>query len=767
MSEDSPTLPAVFLSYAREDAEAAARIAGALRGFGIEVWFDQSELRGGDSWDAKIKKQIRECALFVAVVSSNSQRREEGYFRREWLLAVERKRDMAESRSFILPVIVDATKESEANVPEQFLKVHFTRLPGGEPTPQFVDQVKRLLQPSRASGSAPAAHSASAPVRHAAAKWPIFVAIAIVAAGGLWLWLARPSAPSATPTEPKVAEVTAPAAPKVDDKSIAVLPFANMSEDKDAGFFADGVHEDLLTNLALVPELKVVSRTSVMQYRATTKTIRQIGQELGVAYILEGSVRRAGNQVRVTGQLINTRTDEHVWAKNYDRDLTDIFSIQSALSQEIATALSAAISPETKKHLERRPTENAAAYELFLKTRNEYSVAPRGSLPAMKQAEERYKAVVDLDPKFAEAWGELAAIHAHYIFWGKDTTPARLALGEAAIAHARELAPDAPEIIEALGTYAYYAHRDYAAATALYARLAKLEPNNPQMHFSLGLVLRRQGHWAESLVEMRRALTLEPANFPFVSSMAEMLYHLRRWDELRAMRQRIYEMHPTLRNRLWTALNVESSITGTTAAFEAEWARLTPAERAQPVALYFRKQWAYTTRNTAEFRRLDALQPFCEEMEEADGAASDAAYYLYSLGDKAGAAARMAPFVAPLRRQATEEPGNPIAQQAWGFCQLLTGETENGLASLRTAMQLMPTANDAMDGPNYEYSYLEACALLGRNDEVLARLPALLQQPSLFPPATFRLDSGFDGLRDDPRFKAILSDPANLRAPLY
>jgi hypothetical protein len=246
-----------------------------------------------------------------------------------------------------------------------------------------------------------------------------------------------------------------------------------------------------------------------------------------------------------------------------------------------------------------------------------------------------------------------------------------------------------------------------------------------------------------------------------------MTYHLRRWDETRAMRKRMNELHPSLRNRLWTAMNVESSITGTTAAFEAEWARLTPAERAQPVALYFRKQWAYTTRNTAEFRRLDALQPFCEEMEEADGAASDAAYYLYSLGDKAGAAARMAPFVAPLRRQATEEPGNPIAQQAWGFCQLLTGETENGLASLRTAMQLMPTANDAMDGPNYEYSYLEACALLGRNDEVLARLPALLQQPSLFPPATFRLDSGFDGLRDDPRFKAIMSDPANLRAPLY
>ena len=769
MSEPSTTPRAVFLSYAREDAEAAARIAGALRGFGIEVWFDQSELRGGDAWDAKIKKQIRECALFIALVSGHSQRREEGYFRREWLLAVERKRDMAESRVFILPVIVDTTKEAEANVPEQFLKAHFTRLPGGEPTPQFVEVVKRLLQPAKSEGSAPAqvGHAAPAATRHAAPKWPIVVAIAIVAAGGAWLRLAKPSAPPVPPVEVKAPASAEAAVAKVDDKSIAVLPFSNMSEDKDAGFFADGVHEDLLTNLALVPELKVVSRTSVMQYRGTTKTIRQIGQELGVAYILEGSVRRAGNQVRVTGQLINTRTDEHVWAKNYDRNLTDIFSIQSALSQEIATALSAAISPETKKHLERRPTENAAAYELFLKTRNEYDVAPRGNLAAMKQAEERYKAVVDLDPKFAEAWAELAAIHAHYIFWGKDTTPARLALGEAAIAHARELAPDAPEIIEALGTYAYYAHRDYASANALFARLAKLEPNNPQMHFSLGLVLRRQGHWAESLVEMRRALTLEPANFPYVSSMAEMLYHLRRWDELRTLRQRIYEMHPTLRNRLWTAMNVESSITGTTAAFEAEWARLTPAQRAQPVALYFRKQWAFFNRNTDEVRRLDAQQPYCEEIEDADGGAGDAAYYLYSIGDKAGAAARVAPFVEQLRRQATDEPGNPVAQQAWGLCQVYLGQTENGLATLRTAMQLMPTANDAMDGPNYEYSYIEACALLGRNDEVLARLPAFMQLPTLFPPASIRIDSAFYGLRDDPRFKAIFADPANLRAPLY
>ena len=199
-----------------------------------------------------------------------------------------------------------------------------------------------------------------------------------------------------------------------------------MSEDKDNNaFFADGIHEDLLTNLALIPELKVISRTSVMQYRHTTKTTRQIGTDLGVAYVLEGSVRRAGNKVRVTGQLINARSDEHVWAKSYDRDLTDVFAIQVALSQEIASALSTVLSPQVQKLITRRPTDNTAAYDLYLKGRDVRNRSPSSSVAALREEEQLFKQAVELDPNFASAWGELSRVHALYAFWGLDASAAR------------------------------------------------------------------------------------------------------------------------------------------------------------------------------------------------------------------------------------------------------------------------------------------------------------------------------------------------------
>ncbi len=368
---------AVFLSYASQDAEAANRICEALRTAGIEVWFDQNELVGGDQWDAKIRGQIKSCALFMPVISANTEARREGYFRIEWKLAAQRTHAIADGIPFLLPIVIDATRDREALVPTEFQEVQWTRLPGGVATPQFVGQVKGLLEPERKyvekSGDLPSL-SPSITASKSPSKLPLLsmVVAAVIAVGAILFFVLKHG--------PKEKSAVIPTVAKVSNKSIAILPLANMSEDKDTGFFADGVHEDLLTNLALISELKVVSRTSVMQYRGTTKTIKQIGEELGVAYVLEGSVRRAGNKVRVTGQLINTRTDEHVWAKSYDRDLTDIFAIQADLSKEIASALETVISPQAKKFIERRPTENPVAYDFFLKGRNSRNVGRSGFL---------------------------------------------------------------------------------------------------------------------------------------------------------------------------------------------------------------------------------------------------------------------------------------------------------------------------------------------------------------------------------------------------
>jgi TolB-like protein len=450
MSEASPTR-GVFLIYAREDTDAARRIADALRGFGVEVWFDQSELRGGDAWDAKIKSQIRECALFVAIISSNTQARGEGYFRREWKLAIERTHDMAAGIPFLIPIVVDQTPESKALVPEEFMRVQWTRLAGGAPTAQFVERIRRLVErplglPENQARPGAATGAPSRKPGIPGWAWGLGAGVVIAVCA-----LLVNSHKAEAPVAPVVTVEPKPAAPepKSGDKSIAVLPFANMSDEKDNAFFTDGIQEDILTNLALVHELRVVSRTSVEQYRETKKPIRQIASELGVSYILEGSVRRAGSKVRVTGQLINAVTDEHVWAKAYDRDLTDIFSIQSELAQAIAAELKAALSPEEKAMLDHKPTENSEAYDLYLKARNFDGVEDIDKQQALLEQ------AVALDPTFARAWGDLADHYAQKAFNFHLGIDELMAKSKAAIDQAVHLAPDDPDVISSLGTYYY------------------------------------------------------------------------------------------------------------------------------------------------------------------------------------------------------------------------------------------------------------------------------------------------------------------------
>jgi TolB-like protein len=766
---------AVFLSYAREDADAARRIADALRAFGVEVWFDQAELRGGDVWDAKIKKQIRECALFMPVISGKTQARTEGYFRREWKLAVERTHDMAAGRAFIVPVVTDDTAEAEAAVPEEFMRVQWTRLPHGVPSPQFVEQVRHLLDaPLKGAGSptprAVSAHTAPtgrAPRKASPVPLVATVIVAAVAVGAAIYFARRAPAPPAAPvagTTPATAMPVKPSVAAVDGKSIAVLPLANMSEDKDTGFFADGVHEDLLTNLALVPELKVVSRTSVMQYRGTTKTIRQIGEELGVAYVLEGSVRRAGNRVRVTGQLINTRTDEHVWAKAYDKDLTDIFAIQSVLAQEIAGALSAAISPQTQKLLARRPTENLVAYDLYLRGRESRNRSRVGAA-GLAEAEKLFQGAVEQDAKFAAAWGELAVVHALNVFWGSDASAERLARGDAAIAKAAALAPEAPDVVRTIGTYAYYARRDYARATAQYTKLAQLQPNDPTVFSSLGLIQRREGRWAESLVNLRRATELDPANLSYLRSVLASVQHGRRWDDVRAVHQRLVALLPGDLYEQCAQADDEYAATGSLQAADALLGRLTPAERETPVVRYWRKSWAGDRDDYAEFKRLDQLQPTFEAEEPALSAVLAGTTYQMH-GDATLARARIAEAMADWQARAVREPANFKVWLYLSSFEAVLGHGEESVRLGHKAMEALPESRDALDGPNARLGLAWVYAMADRPDEALAELRHLLGVPSYGCPAQLRAMPAFAKLRNDPRFEALLREP-KFNQPLF
>ena len=578
----------------------------------------------------------------------------------------------------------------------------------------------------------------------------------MIAAASWWLWSHR----AVTATEPNV-----------NIKSIAVLPFANMSDDKDNSlFFADGMHEDILTNLALIRDLKVVSRTSVMQYRATTKPIRQIGQELGVAYLLEGSVRRAGNKVRVTGQLINARTDEHMWAKSYDRDLTDIFAIQAALSKEIAGSLQTALSPQETTFIERRPTENTAAYDLFLQARDTGNRATFG-IAALSKQEGFLEKAVELDPNFAAAWGALSVVHALHGFWGLDASEVRLAKARAASDRSVRLAPDSPDVIRALGTYYYYGYRDYTQAQTQYEKLARLQPNDPTVFSSLGLIQRRQGRWAESFSNLHKAAQLDPGNINFKRNLTASLISARRFEEAMTEQRRLIALlpqdaAPAARQTLFVFF-----ASGSTKEKDEWLAKLPAAQLDSPWTHDFRKLWAEILGDHTEFRRLDRLQPsFDENMfgrDRSEQALTAATIYAAN-GDPAGARARLENYLKALRDRLEREPSNARVWGQLGMMEAILGHKQDALRFVHKAAELIPESRDAMDGTSLSENLAFVYAWTGDKDRAIAELARLLRVPGS-PEINvhyMRRSARYTPLRGDPQFEALLNDPMN-NAPLF
>ncbi|HVU16007.1 MAG TPA: TIR domain-containing protein [Candidatus Didemnitutus sp.] len=765
---------AIFLSYAREDAPAVRRIAEALRAFGLEVWFDQNELRGGDAWDQKIRNQIKDCALFIPIISATTQTRTEGYFRREWRLAVDRTHDMAEGRTFLLPVVIDDLPENEAIVPEEFLKVHWTRI-SGAPSPEFVILVKQILDsPTKPSGrTRPPVASHSTPPAATTTKKPGFPAwawgVMVIFAAAIGVVVFRPkhdSGPVPAPTtaagETKPAEPAPASAPAhVEDKSVAVLPFENMSEEKDASaFFADGVHEDLLTNLSLIRDLHVVSRTSVMQYRGTTKSIRLIAQELGVAYILEGSVRRAGNKVRVTGQLIKAATDEHVWAEAYDRDLTDVFGIQAELSKAIAHALAAAISPAEKLLIERRPTDNLAAYDSYVKA-HQITQSPTDESAADKQVSDLLLEAVRLDPHFAIAWGELARHDAYMFFTETDTSPARLERAKNGIETAVRLAPDDPAVIESRGDYYYYAFRDYARAAEQYQRLAVIRPNDAVVFGSLALIHRRQGRMNECMVEFRRALELDPHNLRYLRSAEQVAAALNLYPEAKAFQEHILTLvadDVTERAALFT---LPFSVTGDIASVD-RWFAETKAPAGQENTLIFQKKgWLLSKGDVAGFIRLDQSQRYTDagviSRQQED---VFAAFAFAVAGDHAAARQRAEEVVTNALADLKSKPSAGMWEtlaQAYA----ILGRPQEARDAAQKGVDLVPETSDAITGPNLAIYRGAVLAWIGDKDAAIAELARLLRTPFGENLYNARTHPFWFPLHGDPRFEQVVHDLKN------
>ena len=296
------------------------------------------------------------------------------------------------------------------------------------------------------------------------------------------------------------------------EKSIAVLPFENRSEDKANAYFADGIQDEILTNLARIADLKVISRTSVMPYKTgIARNLREIGLQLGVAHLLEGSVQRAANRVRVNAQLIDTRTDAHLWAKTYDRDLADVFAIQSEIAKAIADQLQARLSPNEKAAIEKPPTTDLAAFDLYSRAKA-LVFSATNSQQDVRQAIELLNQAVTRDPSFFEAYCQLVYLHAFAYSTGIDHTAGRLALADAALQAAVRLRPNAGETHLARANYLYYGPRDYAGALAELETARRSLPNDPRIFELTGYILRRRGQQEEGLRNLEKALELDPRN---------------------------------------------------------------------------------------------------------------------------------------------------------------------------------------------------------------------------------------------------------------
>ena len=328
-------------------------------------------------------------------------------------------------------------------------------------------------------------------------------------------------------------------------KSIAVLPFENLSADPENAFFTDGVQDEILNDLAKIADLKVISRTSVMQYKTGVKrNVRQIANELGVAHVVEGSVQRAANRVRVSAQLIDARTDTHLWANSYDRPLDDVFAIQSEIAKAIAGQLQAKLSPAEKSAIEQPPTTNLIAYRSFFASEEAMGVAYESRSQDMREIMRLLDQAVAYDPTFLLAYCELARAHAFVYFWGVDHTPARVALAKAARDAALRLGPDRGEPHLAAAWVAYHCYRDYETALSEVGIARRGLPNDASVFSLPAYIARRQGHWEQCIRNLERAVELDPRNVWLLTDVAQIYQFLRRFSEAAAAWDRILAVAP-------------------------------------------------------------------------------------------------------------------------------------------------------------------------------------------------------------------------------
>ena len=510
---------AVFLSYASQDQGAAQRICDALRTAGIEVWFDQRALRGGDVWDQTIRHQIRECAIFIPLISQHTQERLEGYFRLEWRLADQRTHLMAKSRAFLLPVCIDDTLESAAEVPESFLAVQWLRLPAASSLADLTDRLAVLLAGDPSAGS----QSQSRPDA------------------------LSQSTRSSTDTPLQVRQ-----------KTVAVLPFQDLSEKKDQEYFADGIAEEILNLMSRAPGLRVIARTSSFRFRGKSDDLRNIGTQLGAGFVVEGSVRQSGRRVRVSARLIDTTDGVQRWSNSYERDISDVLTVQEEIAVSLVSALQIEVAPEVITSL-RAPPASTEAYDAF---RRGLQALYRLDKAGLQQAVGHFRRALELDPSFVTAAEGLAG--AFNLFTELRILPPSQGFEEARAAanFALQLDPKAPGGHAWLGNIHTYYDWDRAAAAREIDTALQLAPNNAYVLMVAAKERLVVGDWTESLRLLNQAISVDPFQPFFFVHRAIVFQRVNRPSDAKKDLRHILEIspvYPRIRTRIADVLLVEGN----------------------------------------------------------------------------------------------------------------------------------------------------------------------------------------------------------------
>jgi TolB-like protein/Tfp pilus assembly protein PilF len=552
------------------------------------------------------------------------------------------------------------------------------------------------------------------------------------------------------------------------DKSVAVLPFQNLSSDPENAYFADGIQEEVLTRLAKIADLKVISRASTQQYQSKPGNLAEIATQLGVANILEGSVQKAGNQVRVNVHLVNVQTGSQLWAETYDRKLSDIFAVETEIAKGIAESLQATLTGREEQALAANPTNNPEAYDAYLRGLA-FEARSNYSSDALFKAIDFYDLAVRLDPNFALAWARLSGAHALFYFNRGDVTAARRDAAKEALENAQRLQPNSPETLLFLGYYQYWVLHDYGLAKATFTRVSKMLPSNSGVSYALAAIARREGHWDESVAYWERGLALDPRNTALLTEVAFTYAALRQFPTaiklygraleilpkefyLTASKASMYQAEGNLQEAAELLVDVNAQTNSD------------PAVRSKLTQLRLERNF---TEATQLVQARHARLQFAFGIEKATKQVGVALVQRIA-GDTAQAKAFAEQARNTLEPLSKEQPDNAFVAAALAVAYAMLDEKDSALNEAQRAITLVPSSKDRLSGPAFEENLALVEMILGENSRAISTLTRLLQtpyggwlySPAPVTPALLKLDPIWDPLRADPAFQKLCQEPS-------